>query len=272
MKLFKAGILVLFVGTMLLFGHYFYNANFNVDKTYPVIEIDKDEIEVPLNATDEDLLVGVTAYDEKDGDLTEKVMVESISKFISKGVCTVTYAVVDKDKHVAEKTRTVSFNNYTSPKFTMKSSFCFPLRGRAVIKDVVGAIDCIDGDISNKVIITSADYESNTLGTFSCTVKITNSMGDTSVLEIPIVVDDRSTNAPVINLTDYLIYVKKGSHPDFNKYVESVTDGYDVPLELEATFNTEFNSNKPGLYTVHYYTTDSSDRTGHTILIVVVEE
>lgn len=271
-KFFRAAVICAFIGALLLFGHYYVNANFKVDNTIPVITIETDSLEIPLNATDEDLLKGVTAYDEKDGDLTDKVMIESISKFTVKGVSTVKYVVCDKDKHVVSATRKITYKNYRSPRFSMNSAFCFSIRGAAIIKGVVCAEDCIDGDISSNVIITSADYTAGKAGYYSCLVKVTNSKGDTSSLELPIVVEDRSTNAPVINLKDYLIYVKKGSEPDFEKYIDSITDVYDTPIEAEYEINSEYNSRVPGVYPVHYYATDEGGRTGHTILIVVVEE
>lgn len=271
-KLFRVGVICAFVAALLLFGHYYYNANFNVDKTIPVITVDSDSIEISLNATDEEILKGVTAYDEKDGDLTDSIMIESISKFTVKGVSTVKYVVCDKDNHVVSTTRKVTYKNYTSPKFSMKSSFCFSIRSASVIKGVICAEDCIDGDISDKVIITSSDYKSNEEGYYTCTVKVTNSKGDTSSLDLPIVVEDRSASAPVINLSDYLIYVKKGTTLHLKKYIKSITDVYDAPVSATTEINSECNTNVPGVYPVHYYATDEGGRTGHTILIVVVEE
>jgi len=273
MKLFRIGIIVAFIGSFLLFCRYYYNANFNIDKTIPEIVIDSESLEIPLSATDADILQGVSAYDEKDGDLTDKVMVESISKFTTKGVSVVTYAVCDKDNHVTTATRKITYHDYKSPVFSMSNSFCFSVRSVPQIKGIVGATDCIDGDISGNVIITSADYKANTEGYYHSTIKVTNSKGDTSSLDIPIIVEDRSTNAPIISLKQYLIYVKKGQIVDFSSYVDSVTDVYDTPLEITPEINADYNTTVPaGVYQVNYYATDEGGRTGHTILIIVVED
>ena len=271
MKLFRVLVVFAFFAAVFLFAHYYINVNFKSDVTIPVITIETDTLEIPLNATDEDLLKGVTAYDEKDGDLTDSVMVESISKFTVKGISTVTYVVCDSDKHVTTATRKITYKNYTSPRFSMNSALCFSSRSEASFKGVLSATDCIDGDISNNIVITSADYTARTAGYYTCTAKVSNSKGDTVTLDLPIVVEDRSPSAPVLTLTEYLIYIKKGSKPDFRTYLKSVTDIYDSPVDCAVTMVDEVRSDTPGVYEVHYYAEDAQGRTGHTLLIVVVE-
>ena len=67
--------------------------------------------------SEERLLEGVTAYDGKDGDLTSKVFVESISNFVEPGVSNVTYVVYDADRHAAKASRKVVYLDYTPPRF-----------------------------------------------------------------------------------------------------------------------------------------------------------
>ncbi len=51
------------------------------DRIGPVITMDQQELTVGLNATDEDFLQGVKAVDENDGDVTDSLVVESVSNF-----------------------------------------------------------------------------------------------------------------------------------------------------------------------------------------------
>ena len=51
------------------------------DRVGPVITMDKDELNVDLDATDEDFLKGVKAVDDKDGDVTSSLVVEVFPAF-----------------------------------------------------------------------------------------------------------------------------------------------------------------------------------------------
>ena len=79
LKVLRVVTLILFVVTVGLFGIFYLNDKKTTDNTIPEIKIEGDMIEVGIDATDEDLLKGVTASDGKDGDITAKVVVESIS-------------------------------------------------------------------------------------------------------------------------------------------------------------------------------------------------
>ena len=72
MKILRLCVSTLFVIVLVFFIIFQFN-QLSVDKTIPQITVEGEKIEVSLDATDADLLVGVKAYDEKDGDLTEKI-------------------------------------------------------------------------------------------------------------------------------------------------------------------------------------------------------
>ena len=58
----------------------------NLDKIAPEITCDKEAIEVSVEDPKEKLLAGVSALDDKDGDLTKEVIVENIGPFMSEGL------------------------------------------------------------------------------------------------------------------------------------------------------------------------------------------
>lgn len=95
MRFLRIAVSALFAVTLIVFSYFFISNKLNRDDTIPVITVEGDMLDVSIKATNEDLLKGVTAHDDKDGDITSKVIVESISKFTEKGVCKVTYAVCD---------------------------------------------------------------------------------------------------------------------------------------------------------------------------------
>lgn len=244
------------------------------DTTIPTITIETDTIELSVKDKEELLLQGVTAYDEKDGDLSEKVRIESVSQFIEPGVCTVTYAVVDSDKHVVKKTRTLKYTDYTKPEFYMKRALVYGVDEALDIRSAVGARDCIDGDISERVAILTTDYIRNTAGVFTVSLQVSNSKGDTIYLDVTVHVEGNETMAPEIQLKKSLIYVKKGETPVFEDYLGDVTvNGVLMkPEDIQLLISTNYDPDNEGTYNVHYYISTEAGYEGHSILTVVVEE
>ena len=91
------------------------------DPTIPVMTSDRDTLEVSVHYENDDLLEGLKASDEKDGDLTDHILVGEFSQFIEKGLCNLSYVVFDSSNQAATLTRRVYFTDYESPKLTLKS-------------------------------------------------------------------------------------------------------------------------------------------------------
>ena len=268
----RISVTVLFILTLIAFFTVFVFQKKNEDNTIPEITIENDFIEVKCDATNEDFLKGVKATDEKDGDLTDDVIVESVSRFIEPGVCEVKYAVCDSNNHVAHATRKVRYTDYEAPRFKLKNSLCFSLYENVNIPSYIGAVDSIEGNISENVVITSPDYSSSVTGIFTLELSVANKKGDTSTLSLPLIMEDRNLSAPTIKLKDYLIYVNKNQEVDFEDYIVEATDRNDRDLTDRIEIDDNVNFKKSGTYTVHYFVTDSNGAKGHSVLNVVVED
>lgn len=273
-KLLRRITLALFVVMLIAFVVFTVIDKITTDTTMPSITIESDTIEMSVKDKEAVLLQGVTAYDEKDGDISDRIQIESVSKFIEPGVCTVTYAVTDTDKHVAKKTRTVRYTDYTPPEFYMKRALVYGVDEALDIRGAVGARDCIDGDISDRVAIVTTDYIRNTAGVFTVSLQVANSKGDTIYLDVTVHVEGNETMAPEIQLKNSLIYVKKGETPVFEDYLGDVTvNGVLMkPEEIQLMISTNYDADNPGTYNVHYYISTEEGYEGHSILTVVVEE
>lgn len=273
-KLLQKITVALFVVTLVAFIVFSVIEKVTTDTTLPEITVDSEVLEISVKDKKSDLLKGVTATDGKDGDITDKVCVEYVSKFIEPGVCTVTYAVTDSDKHVAKKTRTLRYTDYTTPEFYMKRALVYGVGEALDLRSAVGARDCIDGDISDKVTILATDYVENTAGVFTASLSVTNSMGDSIYLDVTVHVEGNETMAPEIQLKKTLIYIKKGETPVFEDYLGDVTiNGVLMkPSDIQLLISTNFDPEQEGTYNVHYYITTQDGYEGHSILTVVVEE
>ena len=157
------------------------------DQTIPKISMDQDEIQVSVKDPEKVWKKGITAYDDKDGDITDSLVIESVSTFLEKGRRLVSYAAFDRDGHVAKASRQLIYTDYHSPKISCAKPFSFPV-GTQDILDSVYATDCIDGDISNKVEITGDSvFFLNIAGEYEIWLQVTNSCGD--MVTVPVTLE-----------------------------------------------------------------------------------
>ncbi len=271
MKILRATVLALFTLVLILFCIYSIGKQ-SSDKTIPEITVEGEMLEVSISATDADLLAGVTAYDAKDGDLTHKIIVESISRFTEPGVCIVDYAVCDSDNHTVSASRKIRYVDYESPRFTLSGSLVFGVSRPINIRSILGASCSIDGDISQKVIITAEEYTTSVAGVFKISAKVINSKGDMIALELPVYIEDITLSAPKFELRSYMAYLKVGDKFDIAGNVLSCTDYDGNDLVGSIVTDTNLDLTKPGVYEIHYRVRDSLDRLGHAVTTVIVGE
>ena len=93
------------------------------DIVAPVITSTIDELYVDVTTGEEGLKDGLTAFDDEDGDITENIIVGTISPFKKKGVSDVEYVVFDSSNNVGRYERTVCFENYESPKIHLSKAW-----------------------------------------------------------------------------------------------------------------------------------------------------
>ena len=262
----------------------------------PVITMENRVVEVPVGADDAAILEGIIANDAEDGDLTRKLIVESMSRFISKGKRSATIGVVDSDDNVTEVTREVVYTDYRSPKYSLTAPLIFPV-GTSKLDGTIRATDLIDGDITGKIRMkTDVSDLGDREGSYSVTFTCSNSLGDSSEIPLTITYDNNvvDNTYPKIVLSSYLVYIKQGTTLYPWNYMESLTaekrtyqksieddtlvlrvPGDDTHMIEEDDFEIiygGFNSSVPGVYEVFLTYTDSQNRTGRTCLVIVVEE
>lgn len=281
MRLVRRLTIIAFIIVAAIFAYKIYDTNKSMDNTYPEFSIADPEaiLKVSINATDEELLAGVTAYDKKDGDLTSQIIVESISKFITGNVCKITYTVADADNHVSRISRKIEFTDYVPPQFTLTRQLCLYVGEDADITKIIGAVDVYDnkengGDISSKVKILSSSVSTQQAGEYTVTAQVTNSLGDTSKLQAVVVVRQKNNLEPKINLKNNIVYIKKDSEFDALSYVDTVTSysGQEMDKDGVKVDKTSVDTSKAGCYSVTYKVADEMEHEGYAYLTVVVNE
>ena len=241
----------------------------------PEIRFAQEEIAVKTSTDDQVLLQGVTAEDPEDGDVTDSIMVESISHFVEKDVVNVTYMAYDSQNHVARAMRRVRFTDYVSPRFSMSGPMVFSSKNVTEMLNYIEATDMVDGNISIK---THASFDdTNTAlaspGSHNVELSVTNSLGDTARLTIPVLVVEELAHSEKIPLKTYLAYISRGSEfdPAFYLANEEQAAANEYTGERSVQINSAVNPSLPGVYAVDYSIVKDDTVTAVTRLIVVVE-
>ena len=246
------------------------------DRSTPEITFDSEVLEVSVAVTEEELLNGVTAADKKDGDVTDTIIIESISKMLGDHERIVTYAAFDKDNHVGKAQRKIRYTDYTSPRFSLDG----PLEAgtmNAEMSDILAplhATDCIDGDLTSQIVVIDTEITSMSADAMTAQyeVQVTNSCGDVTTLKLPVRMQmNTSGSFAEIKLSEYLAYRKVGEAVDPAAFVVSasaVGQEYGVG---GVQINSNLDTSMPGVYTVTYTLSVEGNSTS-TDLIIVVEE
>ncbi len=249
------------------------------DTTAPTITFGTELPELQIADGESMLLADVTAHDDVDGDVTASVLVENVRLVDEQGLVSVTYAAFDRAGNVVKATRQVRYTDYHSPRFSLSVPLLFS--SNFSLLQYISASDVLDGDISDHIRATALTEGSITqVGTHSVLLRVTNSLGDTAELTVPVEVGTYTSRSATLELTDYLIYLPVGTAFEAESYLRSFSVGNaytalygHVPEDctLQTTGNVDIMT--PGVYTVTYELTQTSELAiGISRLIVVVEE
>ena len=273
-------LLLLMVLCVAVFVMYYLDTQSSRDTVPPVISMESDQYSLSVHDGRDAFLVGVTALDDRDGDVSDLVVVESVSAIDSNDCVTVTYAAFDRAGNVAKAQRTAMYTDYVGPKFDLTAALVFRSGYNQDLFDYVTAEDPVDGDLTERIKATMVDGESDIRqeGLHQVELRVTNSMGDTARLTVPVDVYDPDKYDAAVNLSDYLVYLEQGSTFHAEDYLENLYAGYrTIPLEqlkengAQIEIVSDVNPDVPGTYSATYTITYGAYN-GYTRLIVVVEE
>ena len=261
----------------------------SADTKAPQINISSGVQQASVLAPKETLLQGVTAKDDTDGDVTASLVVESV-RMDSDGNATVSYAAFDRAGNVAKASRQVQYTDYESPRFSLTGPLLFSQNSSADVLSRIRVTDLVDGDITRRVRATSLSEDSlSSIGTHEIALRVTNSMGDTAELTLPVEIYSPGAYQASLSLTDYLIYLPVGAAFNPKDYLGSFKIGEEdtslkngIPRDLSLQTSGTVDTHIPGVYSVDYTVThtviNTGDREGSRVysgrskLIVVVED
>ena len=280
MRLVRILILILFSITAVFYGIHATREKLTSDNEPPVITADSDEIYVSVSVTDEELLEGMHAQDNKDGDVTDSMVVVSRLDFIQKGTLKVNYAAFDKSNNVSTYTRVVNYTDYRSPRFSALKPFRFSeTEESSTALSTVRVDDVLDGDLTADIRIT---YGENEGIKYPVVLEVTNSAGDSAIVSVNVYLEDRmSLSIPSVALSEYIVYTYPGGWLDPASYVTGTYQNSIVyPFTETSTYNMDYvtwddsgvDYNTPGEYIIKYTLwNELGEALNETELYVIVE-
>lgn len=235
----------------------------------PVLSCDTEMLELSVRDGSSALLSGVTAADPQDGDLTDRVLVSGVSRLIEDNTAKVTYVVFDSDNNMSTLTRQIRYTDYALPRFSLEAPLIYGAGQSITLLDRLHAWDVLDGDITAAIRTTYTSGDMNA-DIQSLNVQVTNSMGDTAWLTLPIIFLDDPDDQVDVELDSYLLYLEQGSSFSPRTHLKSASYlGAAVSLD-NVSVTGDVDTAVPGTYYVKY-TAAYGSHTGTVILTVVVE-
>lgn len=284
----KKIICIVFVLTCIVFGGYMIKSKMAKDHTPPEITCTEETISVSVEDGESALMEGITATDNRDGDITKSVRVASMSHFIN-GKRTVEYVVFDKANHIGTLKRTVEYTDYTSPKIHMSRPLRYSLSEtkNVNLSENLSAEDCLDGDLTNQIrTILDDSYYSGSAGAFPVTLQVSNSAGDVCSVQVELTLTDNEDRTESRKqyplLSDYIAYTTVNNPIDPGSYLIGLEQNgseytYEADGEMLAGtreaigINSKVDYSTPGVYPVEYTYSADGVITAVTRLYVVVE-
>ncbi|MBC2195858.1 LPXTG cell wall anchor domain-containing protein [Listeria booriae] len=210
---------------------------------------------------------GITASDTEDGDLTDRIDIESTNVDMTQaGTYAVEYSVTDSDNNTTKITRHVYVRTNDKPVIhasdqTFKAGASFdPLAG-------MSASDTEDGDITANVSITASDVDANKAGTYHVTYSVTDSDDNTTTKTITITV--LTNEKPAITAADITQKAHRSVDPMAGVTASDLEDG-DLTANIKIIAN-DINIDVPGEYHVTYSVLDSDgNETEKTITVTIL--
>ena len=240
MKKIVAGIL--FVLSIIL-GGIFFRMYQDTDLVPPVITIPEGEAVYEESMDKAELLKGVTAIDDVDGDVSDSLMVESVIPMDDEQTATVIYYAKDRSNNVAKATRIVQYHSEEMEEW---------------IEELEKMTEGTEPETEETGVEESESRE--------------ETEGEDSA-EIP---EEDAAKAPEIELSAEKVTVQVGSRFNPLGYVKDIRDDKDERERLFGQIHIDSNTVNtavPGNYEVVFSVTDSDNNCSkQAVLAVVVEE
>ncbi|MDY4668904.1 MAG: hypothetical protein SO415_02745 [Oliverpabstia sp.] len=250
----KKSILAIMVVACLALGAVAVMIGFSEDKKAPEIQFQNNEIIFTQGDDYSGLLKGVTATDNRDGDVTQSLVVESVYPNDDGETATVVYVARDKENNIGKANKIIQY----------QSDGVVASSAEGEKQD-----DTTEPSPTEESVTPSPSPVPETTGQPSSPTNMEDEE-DADQEE-----EDLPEGSPRIKLTTDSVTINKGESVNRISYVESITDDVDSREALYRQIQIggdELDVNTRGIYELIYYVVDSSgNRSNEAKLTITVE-
>ena len=243
-----------------------YSSYIKIDLSSPIVE----NILPVINAEDKELYVNeefdalkdVTANDNEDGDLTNKIIIteNTVNNKVA-GTYKVTYKVVDSSNGETTKTIKVTVLENNAPVINASNRTLYVGDKFNELENVT-ATDNEDGDLTHKIIVLENTVNTNAQGTYKVSYQVTDSKNKTTTKDITVTIKEKVED-PIddedIDIDELLEHKLDGEfYLDNLKWDNNtkkfIISGYQIIMDIDNT-NKEnvlvlFNKNTEEVYII----------------------
>lgn len=235
---------VLLAGLSIILAVVFYWLKGQGDYTPPVISFPQEELTFTEGEDKSILLMGVTALDETDGDVSETLVIESVIPMIDEMRATVIYYAKDKSNNTGKATRTI---RYLTEKTKLWAE-----------------------DLETEEEDSGQETETESAGEGENDSEEQESENENGTEEK----ETLAEGSPHITLTESRIKVQRGSQIDYLSYVKEITDDKDEREWLWRQIHIEGRANtaEAGTYDLYYTVIDRDNHFSNSAKLTVIVE
>lgn len=241
------------------------------DRQAPVIYIENDM--VYQDGMQAELLEGVTAKDEQDGDVTASLVVETITPDAKNKTAVILYAARDKSNNIAKKSYVAEY---------LPSEKTNSEEAETEAEEVKDEKQEAETSKTNRTEVgLGAGLGTRTEGTGKDSAKkeieeaIKEDAETEETTELESETEELEPGCPVLKLTELSTTIKVGETFNPIIYVASIEDDYDNIYELwqDIQISGEYDTEKAGTYELTFYVVDSAENMSNQAkLVLKVEE
>ncbi len=216
----------------------------SADRTGPEIQLSSEVTTYDVAVGKDSLLVGVTAVDDKDGDVSDTLRVASVLPNSDNSRVTVTYTAKDSSNNVTKKSTSLAFGS----------------SGVAVDQTAEG--ETTDGTGED-----AAGTESQASTDPADLERAATESDEAAISAL-------APTAPVFRLTTHYATVAVGDTWHYYDYIASMTDDQDSSNKLAGSIIVDgsVDTSKAGTYEVVYHVTDSNGNESNRAKLTVTVE
>ncbi len=239
---------------------------YTIDKTPPLLTL-TGATDLSLEAGSFYTEPGVTASDNLDGDISNRVITNGFVNVGQLGVYTLTYSVTDTAGNEAIATRNVSIVDTTPPLITLLGQNPVTVSfGSAYSDPGASAYDIVDGDVTSSIVFTPP-ANASAPGSYEFVFTAQDHSGNVArAVRVVNIVDDA---APVISIVgDTNVTVNLGDA--YTDAGATAVDNVDGDLTAQIKVSGNLTTAVPGTYPITYTVTDSAGNRASAVRKVTV--